>query len=146
MKFLLIFSLILTVLSCKSHKCADSKEDANSKRSMITATIGEINLPSDPITISAIRVEGNKMFLDIRYSGGCEEHSFQVVGSEMIAKSLPPIRAIQIMHNSNGDQCKKLIEQTLEVDISALAYKQENGSKIFLTTEGWKERIEYTFE
>jgi hypothetical protein len=50
------------------------------------------------------------------------------------------------VHTANGDACKKLIEQTLEIDISALAYKQEAESKIFLNLEGWAERIVYTFE
>ena len=113
---------------------------------MLTAVIGKISAPSDPVTIKSVRMEGNKLFLAIEYSGGCENHSFQCIGSPVIAKSLPPIRAIQLVHTANGDACKKLIEQTLEIDISALAYKQEAESKIFLNLEGWAERIVYTFE
>ena len=146
MKIILIFSLILATAGCRTQKNLSKDNDANCTSNMIIATIGEINVKSDPHTISAIRVSGNKLFINITYSGGCEKHEFQVKGSPMIAKSLPPIRAIQLVHHSNGDACKKLIEQTLEVDISALAYKQEAGSKIFLTLDGWKERIEYTFE
>lgn len=146
MKIILIFSLILATVGCKTQKNLSKDKDANCKSNMITATIGEINVQSDLQTISEVRVSGNKLFIDINYSGGCEKHEFQVIGSKIIAKSLPPIRGIQLVHKANGDACKKLIEQTIEVDISALAYKQEAGSKIFLTLDGWKERIEYTFE
>lgn len=149
MKTIILFSLSLFILSCGTQKKAaeatDVKQTSNSN-TMITATIGEINVPTDPISISDIRVQGNKLLIDVNYSGGCAEHSFSVVGSAMIAKSLPPIRAIQLVHNANGDQCKKMEMKTLEVDVKALAYQQEAGSKIYLTLEGWKERIEYTFE
>lgn len=146
MKIILIFSLIIATVGCKTRKNLSKENDANCKSNMITATIGEINSPSDLLNISAVRVSGNKLFIDINYSGGCEKHEFEVIGSSMIAKSLPPIRAIQLVHKANNDACKKLIEQTIEVDISALAYKQEAGSTIFLTLDGWKDRIEYTFE
>lgn len=149
MKTSILFSLSLLIFSCGTQK--NLTEETNVKQTtnsntMITASIGEINVPSDPITISGIKVQGNTLLIDVNYSGGCAEHEFSVVGSPMIAKSLPPIRAIQLIHNGNGDQCKMMVMKTLEVDIKALAYQQESGSKIFLTLDGWKERIEYTFE
>lgn len=149
MKTSILFSLSLLILSCGTQKNlteeTNTKQTANSNP-MITATIGEINVPSDPVSISDVRVQGNKLLIDVNYSGGCAEHVFNVVGSPMIAKSLPPIRAIQLVHNANGDQCKMMEMKTLEVDVKALAYQQESGSKIFLTLDGWKERIEYTYE
>lgn len=142
---ILIFAVLVS--ACGLHK-NNSNSDSGQTNSniMLTATIGEVNVASDPVSISDIRVQGNTMFIDVSYSGGCKEHVFLLTGSSMIAKSLPPIRHIQLVHESNDDMCKKMVMQTLEIDIKALAYQQEKGSKIFLTIDGWKDRIEYTYE
>ena len=145
MKFLVLSSLVLFSFGCKTAKNNTNQSSGNSKLKVI-ATLGTINVASDPIGISAIRVEGNTMFIDMNYSGGCEEHTFAVVGSEMISKSLPPILSVQLIHTANGDQCKKIIEETLKVDISKLAYKQEVGSTIYLIVNDMKMKIEYTVE
>ena len=113
---------------------------------ILKATIGDFECPSDLIQITGVTVSGNNMSIDVNYSGGCEEHNFQLIGSENIAKSLPPIRSVKLVHNANGDACRKLEERTLVFDISDLTYKQEAGSVIYLTLDGWKDRIEYRFE
>ena len=146
MKNIVIFCLLLATVGCKTQKNLEKSQMDTNTKTMLTAVIGKISAPSDPVTIKSVRMEGNKLILTVQYSGGCENHSFQCIGSPVIAKSLPPIRSIQLVHTANGDACKKLIEQTLEIDISALAYKQEAESKIFLNLEGWAERIVYTFE
>lgn len=145
MKILILVSLALFSIGCRTQKDMIEKQQTNSNIQLV-AVIGETNLPTDMVNVTNVKVVGNKMLIDISYSGGCAEHEFKLNGSPMIAKSLPPIRAIQLIHNANGDKCKKMIMQTLEVDIKALAYNQEVGSKILLTMNGWKDRIEYIFE
>jgi hypothetical protein len=41
--------------------------------------------------------------------------------------------------------CKALVYETIEIDISALAYQQKKGSEIILNLAGWEEPIHYTF-
>jgi len=146
MKSLLIFTIALMIFGCKSHKNAKNSINQTNSETMLKATIGDINTTSDLIDISDISVKGNVISINVSYSGGCNDHTFQLIGSENISKSLPPLRTIQLVHNANGDACRKLEERTLEFDISDLAYKQESGSVIFLNLNGWKEHIEYTFE
>lgn len=146
MKSLLIFSIAVMIFGCKSHKNAKNSQITTNSETMLKATIGDIETPSDLIQITGVSVKGNIMSIDVNYSGGCEEHSFQLIGSASIAKSLPPIRSIKLVHNANGDACRKLEERTLEFDISELAYVKTSGSVIYLTISGWKDRIEYTFE
>ena len=86
------------------------------------------------------------MLIDVSYGGGCEDHQFQVIGSPMISKSLPPVRPIQLVHNANGDKCKMNVTKTLEIDISEFTYKKEKGSEIYLTLGGWNQQIAYTYE
>jgi hypothetical protein len=146
MKSLLIFSIAIMIFGCKSHKNAKRSKVETNSETMLKATIGDIETSSDLIQITAVSVKGNIMSIDVNYSGGCEEHSFQLIGSASISKSLPPIRSIKLVHNANGDACRKLEERTLEFDISELAYVQTSGSVIYLTISGWEDRIEYTFE
>lgn len=152
MKTFIIVCLTLLAVGCNSSKNVvvsdHTPKDTVQKNEnvLIAATIGRIDQASDPISISDVRVIGNKMLIDISYGGGCEEHQFQLIGSPMISKSLPPIRAIQLVHIANADKCKMNVLKTLEVDLKELAYKQEAGSKIYLTLGGWSQQIEYTFE
>jgi hypothetical protein len=152
MKTILIVCLTIAAFGCKSTKNVASAENPSkdtvqkNENVVIAASIGRIDQASDPISISDVRIEGNKMLIDVSYGGGCAEHQFQVIGSPMISKSLPPIRSIQLVHVANGDKCKMNVMKTLEVDLKELSYKQEAGSKIYLTLGGWSQQIEYTFE
>lgn len=125
-----------------------SSNDLNqtSENIRITASVGRIEQATDPVSISEVRVKGNKMFIDVSYGGGCKDHQFQLIGSAIISKSIPPLRSIQLVHISNGDLCKMHVVKTLEIDISELAYKKENGNKIYLTLGGWDAQIEYSYE
>ena len=97
------------------------------------------------VDIVDVKVSGNIMTLKVGYAGGCKNHEFSIIGSQMISKSLPPIRNIQLVHNSNDDNCKNYVTQTLSVDIRNFAYKKVIGSNIILKLNGWKDQIIYTY-
>jgi len=111
----------------------------------IKAHFGEF-VDSDPIQINSAVVSGNTLILNVTYSGGCEEHSFDMVGSQVVAKSLPPIRQIKLIHKKNGDNCRALITKTINIDIREMANIQKNGSEIILNLQGFEGRISYTFQ
>lgn len=147
----------LLAISCGTKKNAKQDEVSMDKNETmpttmdivkVTAEIGtlEKDVVSDPITIDTIEIRMNIMYIDVTYSGGCEKHEFRVVGSPMIAKSMPPIRSVQLVHNANGDTCREQKKVKLEVYIDDLAYQKEAGSEIFLTVENWKERILYSYK
>lgn len=152
MRTILFVTLSMLVFGCNSAKNAVESDQSskgtiqNDENVMITASIGRVDQASDPLSISDVRVKGNKLLIDVTYGGGCQEHQFQVIGSAMISKSLPPVRSIQLVHTSNDDMCKMNVMKTLEIDISEFAYKKENGSEIYLTLSGWSQQIEYVYE
>lgn len=111
-----------------------------------SSTVGTFPEKNDPMNIQSAKIEGNNLILEVSYGGGCEEHDFSLVGSQMISKSLPPIRSVKLIHDAHGDKCKALIMKTLTFDISNMAYKQEKGSEIMLKIDGLKENLKYTFE
>jgi hypothetical protein len=108
------------------------------------ATLGEFPEYSDPINIEKVVIKGNKILIDVSYSGGCKDHEFQLIGSEMVAKSMPPQRAIILVHKANEDMCRAMIMKTLEFDISNLAYKQVKKDEIILNFNN--EKYKYVFE
>lgn len=113
----------------------------------LRATLGQIPNSTAVHTVKAARIKGNKMILQLSYSGGCSEHIFQLIGSENIAKSLPPVRSLTLVHTTEApDQCEALISKTLEFDISSLAYKKEKGSEILLALDGWDGKLSYVYE
>lgn len=148
MRLFILSCMAIALMGCKSKKNAmtmDIKPD-QPETTKITAEIGNYDTTSAAIEIKNVKIEGNKMLIDVAYSGGCQDHSFQVVGSPVIAKSMPPIRSVRLIHFNNNDNCRAYIMKTLEVDIKALSDRQKAGSVIYLTLEGWEERLTYTFE
>lgn len=157
MKFALIIVSGILAVSCGTKKNATTtvEEPVKNETTMmtmdivkVTAEIGKMNsdYASDPITIDTIEIRRNIMYIDVTYSGGCEKHDFQVIGSNVTAKSMPAIRSVQLIHKANGDSCRALKKVKLEVYIEDLAEQQVAGSKIYLTVEGWKGKLLYEFQ
>lgn len=143
---LFIVTCLILGFSCKSKKIVGNGEGQKIKSEKITmkAKIGEIPEKSDAISIEKVVINGNEMVLEVSYSGGCKDHTFELIGSQMIAKSLPPIRAVKLIHHANEDNCRAMIMKTLVFDISDLAYQQKDGDEIFLTIND--ERYKYVYK
>jgi hypothetical protein len=138
----LLVSLLL--MSCSTGK--EIIPNVEEKSNVIVAELGDLNTKSAPFKISSVQIVGNIMTLEVNYSGGCKEHDFKMIGSNMIAKSMPPIRSIKLIDSVMDDSCKKLEIKNITVDISALAYKKESGSEIYITLDGWDQKIKYVFQ
>lgn len=111
----------------------------------VKGQIGEISSKkSDPYTIVGAKIVGNKLFVDITYSGGCAHHRFECVGSAAISKSLPPQRAIKIIHNNDNDLCESIVNQTIEIDIRPFAFSAAGPSEIVLNLEGFSGQLNYS--
>ncbi len=142
---LFLFILILSI-SCKSSREAKTKNhQVNIMNSDKKAELGDINQVSDSIHILSATISGNTINIEVSYSGGCQLHNFQLIGSPMIAKSLPPIRSVVLVHQANNDMCKKQIIETLSFDIREFAYTQ-NDSEILLSINGYDNKILYRFK
>ncbi len=155
---LLAFSVLFLMLfvSCKIVTNADKsmKEEViveSTKMDLpIKAKVGDLSNEVDTVLnlkIKSAIISGNYLEIEFSYRGGCELHSFDFIGSSKIAKSMPPIRTVQLVHSvDKPDLCKKMVIQKMKIDISELAYKKENGSEIFLSIQGWDEKVKYIFE
>ena len=152
---LLIFASCKTAQNISSNKDETKIEQSDTEGGIverkhepikIKAEIGRIEREqTSSVQIIKSRIEGNTLYLKIGYSGGCAKHDFNVIGNPMISKSLPPIRSVELVHLNNGDTCREYIEQQLIIDISDLAYRKDNGSKIKLRFSGIEEMMIYTY-
>ncbi|MCH2225227.1 MAG: hypothetical protein MK066_10710 [Crocinitomicaceae bacterium] len=136
MKLFAFITITTLLFSCGNMK----KKSANSDNTeTIKAALGDIvNADSDATSISSASIEGNILTLSLSYSGGCEKHVFDLLGSFSVMKSLPAKRSIKLIHNANGDKCRKLVEETIKFDISDLAVAKQSGSEIVLLLDGYK--------
>jgi hypothetical protein len=141
MKLLSILAVSAILFSCNNTKEVLDIEPINIKK----AQLGDVTQESDPLTINSAVLEGHVLTLEVEYSGGCQDHSYELYGSEAVMKSMPPKRSIKLVHNSNGDNCRELITETIKFNIQDLAAGESSGSEIILLLEGTKESISYVY-
>lgn len=145
MKFILILICSSLFVACKCQKKIVEQNNMNNQETLLIGKVEMHSDSSDVIKIEDAKIVGNKLEIKVSYGGGCENHSFELIGSPNISKSLPPIRSIQLIHSANKDACKALIIKELKFDISAFTYKKESGDAIYLQLDGWDAKLLYTY-
>ena len=95
---------------------------------------------NDSYSIVNAFVDGNVLNLDVTYSGGCKTHTFELIGSNLVAKSLPTQRAVLLVHHGNGDDCRELMGERLKFDIKNLAFE---GKDVMLKINGYNQEVLY---
>ena len=64
--------------------------------------------------------QGEVLFVEIQYSGGCETHTFNVYWDGKISESNPPQASIILTHNANNDRCEAWFTGFLEINLKDL--------------------------
>lgn len=141
MKLFSILAVSILLFACNNTKEVLDIDPIEVKK----AQIGDVMQESAPITITAATLDGNILSLEIEYSGGCKDHTYELIGSEAIMKSLPAKRAIKLVHNSNDDTCRELISETIKFNIRAFSVTETKGSEIVLLLDGYKQSISYVY-
>lgn len=75
-------------------------------------------------------LDGALLRLDVRYSGGCEEHDFRVCWGGILSPSDPPQIPIEVNHYNHGDSCEALITESLYIDLSELDQVAGGGANV----------------
>jgi hypothetical protein len=151
-----ILALNLTVVSSCGNRKKNKKDHLSEAiNNMYTTANGskvwvklvELNdkIPTDPFNLIDVHIDDmNKLHLTLEYSGGCEPHEFEIIGSKAILKSFPAQRPVMIVHKANGDACRSIIREEIVVDISDFAYTKEHDSEIILLLDG--QRLSYKYQ
>jgi hypothetical protein len=138
-KNILIASVLVLSISCGNSKRAQKKAMKEILPIVLTNDFSSYARISAETQILNASISDSTLTLKVSYNGGCEAHGFELIGSKMIQKSFPPMRGIMLIHNSNNDDCRELVEQELRFNVSEFKYP---GSSIMLNLKGWKPKLE----
>lgn len=81
---------------------------------------GNGNSISDNFIINGTEREGDILKISVTYTGGCKEHTFDVIWNGLLLLSYPCQIGLLITHDALGDNCEASLTEILEVDLKAL--------------------------
>ena len=137
-KILLLICILPIVWCCGSSQKALKKNEPMIQNVTMAINFSEHARNTAETEILNASITDSTLTLNVKYNGGCKDHSFKLIGSQMIQKSMPPIRGIMLIHHSNNDDCREVIEEELKFNVSD--FKYPNGD-IYLNLKGYEERI-----
>ncbi len=74
----------------------------------------------DWLAVGDTGLKGDKLLVEVRYGGGCGQHSFQLDWDGAVIKTIPPQVVLKLTHNAHGDPCKALRREWLQFDLSVI--------------------------
>lgn len=141
-------TLLLLLLGCPSSKTEDP--DAFSACDSDDGHGFEI---TDADTGGApVFVDGDTLWVDVAYGGGCEEHTFTICWPDQSFMESDPVQVnLEIFHGGPADMCEAYLYETLEFDLTPLkdAWKAAYGDTagtVVINLEGAPDSVEYSFE
>lgn len=91
------------------------------------------SMPKHGYSLNSINLVGNILTLNVSYSGGCEEHVFELV--------LGTQTDLYLSHNANGDRCEAYLTENLKFDLSPIKVTPLN----FYDFDNNKHVLDYQF-
>lgn len=76
--------------------------------------------PANPYALGDVSVNGMLVSTVVSYGGGCESHSFDLVGSGIFLESDPVLMDAFLAHDAFGDLCEAYPTETRRFDITPL--------------------------
>lgn len=128
-------SLFLLAASLLLSACGRKKAVANTQEETAEVTIPDPEV--EPVIIDEnfvpprenadfeveqMEMLGHELHLRVRYSGGCEEHDFNLYSDGRYAKSYPPQLTLFLEHIDNNDNCRAMIVKELVFDVRGIEY------------------------
>ncbi|WP_020530490.1 hypothetical protein [Flexithrix dorotheae] len=127
-KYFFIFTLLLGGFSCKEKEV--NPDEVNNDISNLSIKLDQeeyeaLSLKmskgdsvSDEFRLNKVYKEGNFLMIEISYSGGCKEHSFEIIWPEAVILIYPPQYPVVLTHDNNNDSCEAYITETLKFDLT----------------------------
>jgi len=124
LSIILLFSALL-VTSCNTRKKQQKSiiEKTQEMTVLLEPTVdNSFSIPEGKpnYTIENAEIKDSILTINISYSGGCKDHSFELMFNGMYMKSLPRKASLYLKHESNDDICKKLIMLELKYNLSSI--------------------------
>lgn len=139
-----------SVLSCKSKKVptdVTTQEAISMKAYQLevkSVLIDTARYGNDVFEANKVRINGDTLFIDTEYSGGCKEHVFTARHNGNYMKSMPPQLNLFVDHQGNGDGCRELIRETIAFDLKNCRVGK-TGTLILLINADRSKKVTYTY-
>ena len=141
--FVILSLLTLIAFSCKNSP--DVREDNLSSRIIVTSSLAEYSsyasyrsiVNSDPFVLDSAIFNCDSISIIVSYSGGCKQHTFEIIWSENLSDTEPPQTGMIILHDANDDACEAYITETLTFSVSDLADNLCFDSLYVSVLNGW---------
>ena len=116
------FTILVVLISCDDHLM--DRPDSSLTLSKSATGFNTLSVSpdgnGDPFTIRDFQIRGDSALLTVSYSGGCKQHTFEIIWSEVYKYSNPPQTDLLVLHDAHGDACEALITETLFFDLTKL--------------------------
>ena len=132
--YILTATALLLAAGCKTETVVDVKNDS---------TVDSPEFVSTTFRFKNVKIEGDTLFANVEYSGGCGDHKFEMEQNGFLMKSLPPKQPVKIIHLSTVDHCRSMINENLKFDISSFR-GTPHGSTVLLL-KNWTADIIYSY-
>lgn len=153
-KLILATAVFTIIFGCKTKQPVVKEEDGlGMMQELLTKNDGFITVDKaysgpakgDAFTIQDMSVKGDSLHIAVQYSGGCQDHTFEMITHGNMLKSLPPQLPLYLEHQGNGDNCRSLITKKLAYDLKPLRTQSGKKVKVFVNDDKSK-MVEYTWE
>ena len=106
---------------------------------------------TDAYALNSATITDDTLNISVSYSGGCEEHQFTLVASDIFLESFPVQLSASIVHNANDDACEAYPTENYRFDLTPIktmyqeAYRQEAGTIILRLKDAPDGNLVYEF-
>lgn len=97
---------------------------------VIVGKDADIQVRSAPFEVHYADIINDHLVLQLSYSGGCEEHNFEVLSKGNYTSTYPPEITVHVKHFDNGDMCRGIIDEKRYFDARTLQYPGTNRVRI----------------
>lgn len=103
----------------------------NAKEAILDLS-ADVDQRTAPVTIKHVEQVGEFIMIDVSYSGGCEEHEFDLISDGNFSATYPTELEMILVHNANGDRCRSVVDQRLYFDLTPFQYSGTSQVRLIL--------------
>lgn len=144
MKFLSqFFFLSIIIASCTAHTHSVRLQIPEDTAPVKIVENSKYYTKTDPVFIKHVEQNGDYIIFSISYSGGCQEHEFDLISTGKFTPTYPPEVEIFLKHDNKGDGCRKIIDTKLYFDLHPL--KNDATTQVLLVIKNTNKTLEYNY-
>ncbi|MFN0031098.1 MAG: hypothetical protein ACKVOR_02955 [Flavobacteriales bacterium] len=113
----------------------EEKAGADAKHKLLQININSEYIKpesTDPFSLMSQRISGDTLWLEVQYSGGCEDHIFTLNTHMHWLKTMPPQLNLYVEHDNKDDACRSLVNTQIAFDLRTIRSDGTNTIKLII--------------